>query len=187
MDIFLQKIIFIRIIILLIILNLFSIGIFLYKDFFGNANKIVAEHQYQPQNKEDKDETFSSKNPQDTRETRELGDILERELNFSKEQVAQIQVLRSKFYHKEKDLFKKMKGIKRQLTKEVFNKTTNDTLVKSLIKEISIIEYQKEMMRFEQIQELKTICTPAQLDKFDDLMEEMKQYFRVTKPVQLKN
>ena len=153
MDIFLQKKLLIRVIILLTILNLLSIGVFLWKDFFGNSNKIVAEHQENyKQDRNEKEETFSSNKPQNPEKTRELGDILERELSLSKAQVAQIQVLRLKFYNKEKELFKRMKSKKKELTKEIFNRNTDDTLIKSLIKEVSIIEYEKEMMRFEQIQ-----------------------------------
>ncbi len=182
MDIFLQKKLLIRVIILLTMLNVVSIGIFLWKDFFSDANKIVAEHHHQDKNKNDKEENFPSNKLQNEQETRELGEILERELSLSKGQVAQIQVLRSKYYNKEKELFKRMKSKKKELTKEIFNRKTNDTLVKSLIKDVSVLEYEKEMIRFEQIQELKTLCTPAQLSKFEDLMEEMKSYFTPKKP-----
>ena len=189
MDIFLQKKILIRVIILLTILNVVSIGAFLCKSFLGNSPTYTTDsHTRIDMSKQqpDTNENFATKDAPKEKEIRELGDILERELHLSKTQVVQITELRSKYYKKDKELFKKMKGKKQQLTREIFNKNTDEKLVISLIKDVSVIEYEKEMMRFEQIKELKTLCTPEQLDKFEDLMREMKEYFKPPKPLSIR-
>ena len=60
----------------------------------------------------------------------------------------------------------------------MFNKNNNEELVKSLAKRISDNEYQMELLRFDQAKEFKSICTPEQLEKFEGLIKEIRDYFR---------
>ena len=60
----------------------------------------------------------------------------------------------------------------------MFNKLTDSLLIKSLAANIAANEYQMELMRFQQANELKKICNPQQLEKFERLVIEIRDYFR---------
>jgi ribosome biogenesis GTPase A len=63
----------------------------------------------------------------------------------------------------------------------MFNKSINDTLILSLAKRVSQNEYKMELLRFEQAKKFKTLCTPEQLEKFNDLVIEIRDYFKPEK------
>jgi Spy/CpxP family protein refolding chaperone len=155
MDIFTQKKLLIRIVILLTVLNLLFIGLFLWKDFF---------HKPPPRD-----------NPNGFRD---VSDILKRELNLSREQVDQIRVLRSSFNGTEIALAAVIKSERDSINMIMFNKNTNEELVRSLARRVADNDYKMELLRFEQAQKLKTICTPKQLEKFEGLIIEIRDYFR---------
>jgi Spy/CpxP family protein refolding chaperone len=135
---------------------MFSIGVFLWKDIFR-------EHEMPFQaNKND-----------------ELVIVLQKELDLSKAQVEQIKKLRADFFSKERALSMNIRSKRDSMNSEMFNKTTDEILVKSLAKRISEGEYQMELLRFEQSQILKTICTPAQLEKFEGLVLEIRDYLKL--------
>ena len=155
MDIFTQKKLLIRIVILLTVLNLLLIGLLLGKDFF---------HKPPPQG-----------NPVGFRD---VSDILERELNLTREQVDQIRVLRSSYNETEEALAAVIKSERDSINMIMFNKSTNEELVRSLARRVADNDYKMELIRFEQAQKLKSICTPIQLEKFEGLIIEIRDYFR---------
>jgi periplasmic protein CpxP/Spy len=155
MDIFSQKKLLIQIVILLVLLNLFLIGFFLCKDMLR-------------------------KPPRQGNETgfRDVSDVLKRELNLSKDQVDQIKVLRSSYFETEEALAAVIKGERDSINMIMFNKSTNEELVRSLARRVADNDYKMELLRFEQAQKLKSICTPEQLEKFENLIIEIRDYFR---------
>ena len=157
MDIFAQNKLLIRTVIFLGILNLFSIGVFLWKDVFRG-------HEMRP---------FLANNND------ELVTVLQRELDLTPTQVEQIKKLRADFFSKERILVMTIRSKRDSMNSEMFNKTTDEILVKSLAKRISEGEYKMELLRFEQAQILKTICTPAQLEKFEGLVLEIRDYLKL--------
>ena len=157
MDIFAQKKLLVRLVILLTILNLSSIGFFLRKDF---------SHRHEPK-------LFPHDN-----EYRDVSTILQKELNLNEKQVEQIKFIRADFFEKEKLLATIIRSERDSMNEIMFNKNTNDDLVKTLAKEVSENEYQMELLRIEQAQQLKAICTSKQLEKFEHLVLEIRDYFR---------
>jgi Spy/CpxP family protein refolding chaperone len=155
MDIFAKKKLLVSIVILLTVLNLFMIGLFLWKDFF---------HKPPPQN--------------DPNDFRDVSAILKKELNLSGKQVEQIKNLRSGFFEKEKVLATAIRIERDSINLTMFNKNTDEEMVRSLARKIADNEYKMELLRFEQAQELKSVCTPQQLDKFEGLIIEIRDYFR---------
>ena len=61
---------------------------------------------------------------------------------------------------------------------EMFNKNTDALKIKTLAKQISVNEYEMEMLRFDQARELKAVCNENQLEKFHKLVLEIRDYFR---------
>jgi hypothetical protein len=165
MDIFSQKKLLVRIVILLTALNLLSMGVFLWKDFFYASP-----------------DSPNSRELRDARELRDLSVILETELDLNKTQVEQIKKLRSKFFQQEKALANTIRSKRDSMNSEMFNEVTDENLVRALAKRISENEYKMELLRFEQAKELKSICTPKQLEKFKDLVIEIREYFRPNPP-----
>jgi Spy/CpxP family protein refolding chaperone len=155
MDIFTQKKMLIRIVVLLTILNIMLMGGLFWKDFF---------HGPPPQN-----------NPDDSRD---VSTILKKELNLTEEQVGQIRNLRSLFNEKEKVLAAEIKNERDSINIAMFNKNTNEELVRLLAGRVADNEFKMELLRFEQAQELKKICTPEQLEKFEVLVIDIRDYFR---------
>jgi Spy/CpxP family protein refolding chaperone len=155
MDIFTQRKLLIRTVILLSILNLVLFGIVLWKDFL-----------YKPL-------------PQDNKENfRDVTDILKNELNLTDDQVDQMKKLRSVFFEKENEIALIIKSERDSINAAMFNNTTNDELVISLARRVAENDYRMELLRLEQSKEFKSICTPKQLEKFEDLVIEIRDYFR---------
>lgn len=158
MDFFTQKKVLVRIVIFMAILNLFSIGIFFWMD--------REEQKTQP--------------PRPSSESVSI--ILQKELHLTETQSAQIKNLRQKFFEKEKALSASIRNERDSMNVAMFNKNTDEALIKALARKVAENEYEMELLRFEQSKELKTICTPQQLEKFESLVLEIRDYFKPDDP-----
>ena len=161
MDIFAEKKLLIRLILVLALLYMVSIGVFLWKGL--NKNKPNP-------NRERKDDA--------PRDRKDVAAVLEHELGLSDEQVEQIQRLRADFSDKEDVVTQGIRTKRDSMNIEMFNKNSNDETIKSLAHGIADLEYQKELLRYEQSKAFKAICTPEQLERFEKLVKEIKDYFR---------
>lgn len=161
MDIFTQKRSLIRIIIILVILN-FSLLVF-----------VLWKELWQP-------------NPQDRPTHEKVAEILRTELQLSDDQVNEFERIRKEFFIKEKRLESAIRNARDSMNIEMFNKHINEERVKSLAKNISLNEFNMEMLRLEQAKQLKTICTSEQLEKFESLVQEIRDYFQPEPPKQKK-
>jgi periplasmic protein CpxP/Spy len=161
MEIFAKNRLLIRIVVLLIALNLISTGIFLYKDFFRKPPPppLLNENR-------------------DVNVKRDVSVILEKELGLSEKQSEQIKNLRASFLEKEKALQETIRSQRDSMNQLMFNRITNEEAVKSLAKRVADNEYNMEILRFEQAKEFKSICTPEQMEKFEKLVKEIRDYFK---------
>lgn len=155
MDIFTQNKLLVRITILLAVMNLLLIGLFLWKDIIRKPPR-----QDKPA------------------ELRDVSEILKKELNLSKEQFDKIKILRSLYFEKEKVLAEAIRHERDSINISMFNKTTNDDLIRSLARKVAENEYKMELLRFEQAKELKAVCTLRQLEKFEELILEIRDFFK---------
>jgi Spy/CpxP family protein refolding chaperone len=191
MDIFTQNKLLIRLIIGLALLNVASIGVFVWKDFIRPQRREALQDNRRPPRPDDeenrdirnppsKDEgngnmnrgTPQYKSPQD------VSKVLETELHLTPPQVAQLQALRADFFQKEQVLNKTIRIKKDSMNAMMFNATTDEAVVLSLARGVAEGEYQMELLRLEQAKTLKTICTPEQLARFNVLVIEIRDYFR---------
>lgn len=159
MDIFTQKKLLVRIVIILTALNLFSIGIFLWKDIFRKPPRV---------------ELFQTR----SNDYRDVSAVLEKELRLTEKQSGQLRKLRSGFFDKEKSLVATIRAERDSMNTAMFSKVTDTALVKSLARSIAENEYEMEILRFEQAQGFKSLCTPEQLEKFEELVLEIRDYFK---------
>jgi Spy/CpxP family protein refolding chaperone len=161
MDIFYQNKMLSRLLVALVILNTFLV-IFLFWQ-----NQQPSEKDTKPVGKDDFE--YVSK-------------VLQRELNLSEKQVAQFRELRNDFFKKERILSLKIRAERDSMNVAMFNKSTDDQLIDSLANHISMHEYEMEIYRYEQAKELKKICSPEQMEKFETLVLEIRDYFKPDKP-----
>jgi len=155
MDIFTQKKLLIRIVVLLTVLNIIIIGALLWKDFFHRPPR-----------------------PETQNNPRDVSAILQRDLNLTEKQVEQIKNIRNDFFQKEKELEETIRSERDSINATMFNYNTNEDLIRSLARRVADNEYKMELLRFDQAQSLKLICTPKQLEKFEGLIIEIRDFFK---------
>ena len=155
MDIFTQKKLLIRIVVLLTVLNIIIIGALLWKDFFHRPPR-----------------------PENQNNPRDVSAILQRDLNLTEKQVEQIKNIRNDFFQKEKELEETIRSERDSINATMFNYYTNEDLIRSLARRVADNEYKMELLRFDQAQSLKLICTPKQLEKFEGLIIEIRDFFK---------
>lgn len=154
MDIFAQKKFLLSMVAVLTVLNIVCIGVFLWKDFSHRPPPPPPHH------------------------FRDVAGILKRELQLSDEQSMKIDMLRSDFFEREKVVLSILRSQRDSMNMEMFNKNTNHEVVQALARRVADNEYAMEMLRYEQAQQLKSVCTPEQLEKFEELVLEIRDYFR---------
>jgi Spy/CpxP family protein refolding chaperone len=154
MDIFAQRKLLISTVIILIIINLSSICFFLLKD----------HHHDDRMPKEPNAERVKV--------------ILKQRLNLTEQQSNQMSELRQDFYGKEKVLAKLIRSQRDSMNDRMFNKITDEVLITSLARHVAENEFKMELLRFDQAKSLKAICTNEQLEKFEGLVKEIRDYFK---------
>ena len=115
------------------------------------------------------------------RNMNEVFGVLKDELQLNATQIEQLKSLREDFFMKESKLAKTIKSQRDSMNELMFNAQTDTLLVKSIAKRVSDNEYKMEILRFEQAKTLKTICTPAQMKKFESLVIDIRDYFKPRK------
>lgn len=115
------------------------------------------------------------------RNMNEVFGVLKDELQLNATQIEQLKSLREDFFMKESKLAKTIKSQRDSMNELMFNAQTDTLLVKSIAKRVSNNEYKMEILRFEQAKTLKTICTPAQMKKFESLVIDIRDYFKPRK------
>ena len=155
MDIFIQNKVLTRIIIFLILLNLITISFFVLKE---SHHEPLLFH---------KNEAY-----------KDVTNVLKKELHLNDKQLKDFNSIRERFFEKEVVLKQTIKNQKDSMNVEMFNKNSNDNLIELLALKISENEYKMELLRYEQAQELKAACTPEQQERFQNLVIEIRDYFR---------
>lgn len=107
--------------------------------------------------------------------------VLRDRLHLSQEQVTALQALRNDFSEKEAVLSKAIKAARDSMNVEMFQENTDTGLVKSLARHVAENEYQMELYRWRQAEQFKDICKPEQLRQFEDMVIEIRDYFKPDK------
>lgn len=157
MDIFSQNKLLFRTVLFLVVINLASITFFTLRGMRPNHEPLLF-----PKNEQ----------------YRDVSGVLKKELNLSNKQVAQFDEIRKRNFEKQVDLKQIIRDDKDAMNEEMFNINTDENKIKSLAKKISDNEYKMELLRFDQAKELKAVCKPEQLEKFENLVKEIRDYFR---------
>jgi Spy/CpxP family protein refolding chaperone len=162
MDIFTQKKCFIRTIIGLAAVNI-ALTVFGWIHFSAESH---------------------SNPPPKTQDLATLLTILKKELQLTPHQVEKIETLRADYFTQEKGLLYLVQSKRDSMNVEMFLKTTDPILMKALAERLAEHKVQLEMLRYEQSKMFKAICTPEQLDKFGNLVKDIRRYFKSDEPPQ---
>lgn len=134
MDIFTQKKLLVRIVLILVLLNCTMMAALLWKDFF-----------------------HKNPGPGNGSEVRDVSGILEQELMLSPDQVKDIQRIRDEFSKKEQVLEAKIKMARDSMNSIMFSIQENDSLVKTLARHVAENEFHMEILRLEQANAIKAV------------------------------
>lgn len=157
MDIFNQNKVLIRTIFVLVALNLVIIGFFIFKEMRPHREP---DFRLELENK------------------KELSAILKKELNLTNDQVVKFEKIRAQNAARKSKLKEVINHDKELLNIAMYSKNYNEEKVFALAKKISDNEYQIEVSKINQSQQLKAICNPEQQDKFETLVIEIQDYFK---------
>ncbi len=157
MDIFSKNKFLLRLVFFLVILNIFSIG---YLWWPGKGR---------PENRPPRPEKQN------------VSSMLKDKLKLTDEQEKEFNRIREDFARKEEALGNLIKEQRDSLNLELFNESTDTTVLKVLARHIAENEYLMETYRIEQAQQLKLICSKEQLEKFQELIKEIRDYFQPQK------
>lgn len=154
MDIFKKNKLLLRLVLLLAVLNLFSIAFIWW------------------QRKEDHNKTAPK------RDFEKTASLLKKELQLSGRQEADLKNLRETYFQKESVLSDLIKSQRDSMNAGMFKDITDTGIVRNIARRVADNEYQMELYRLEQAEQLKVICTKEQLEKFRHLVKEIRDYFQ---------
>jgi Spy/CpxP family protein refolding chaperone len=157
MDIFTRNRFLLRIIFILIFLNLLSTGYLL-------LNKKEGPNPRQPR-----------------REKENSTQILKEKLHLSGEQESALFKLREEFAKKEEALTLLIRSQRDSMNVVMFHADTDTANLKRIARRVAENEYQMELCRIEQAQQLKSICTEEQLKEFQHLVSNIRNFFQPDK------
>ena len=159
MDIFTRNKFLIRIILVLILLNLFSIG-FLWRE---KRDRPAPGDRSPRKGKENSTQFLRDK------------------LGLSKGQEEAIFQLREDFNRQEEEITVLIRSQRDSMNIVMFHADTDTTFLKNIARRISDNEYRMELLRIEQARKFKDICTEEQLKEFQHLVNGIRDYLQPQK------
>ncbi len=157
MDIFTRNKFLLRIILVLIFLNLFSIGYLWWQKSEGPEDR-------QPRKGKD--------NPKQ---------ILREKLHLTREQETAIVQLRADYAGKEEAINQVIKSERDSMNQMMFHTDADTASLKRIARRVAENEFLVELYRIEQAQHLKEICTPEQLKEFEHLVINIRDFLQPKK------
>ena len=95
---------------------------------------------------------------------------LEKEVGFNEQQIATYRELRDEHLHELRDLRDSVKALKQQFFNKIPDTKIAPEEITKLTKELGDKMAKVDKITFEHFQEVRKICTPEQLKKFDEII-----------------
>jgi Spy/CpxP family protein refolding chaperone len=159
MDIFTQNRFFIRIIVVLVLLNLFTMG-YLWWD---KRDRPAPGDRQQRKGKDNSTQ------------------ILREKLGLSRSQEEAIYKLREDFNRQENEITSIIRSQRDSMNAGMFRADSDTTFLKNIALRVADNEYRMELLRIQQAQELKKICTKEQLRDFQHLVNGIRDFLQPQK------
>lgn len=107
-----------------------------------------------------------------------IAQVLKEKLGLNDNQTAQFQNIRDGFFQKEEAISAVIKNCRDSMNSQMYSRNANDSSLKKLAETVAAKELEMEMLRIEQARQIRAICTPEQLDKFNTLVREIRDYLK---------
>jgi hypothetical protein len=157
MDIFTRNKFLVRIILILIFLNLFTTGYLLWQKKGGREDR------------------------QQKRGNEKSVQFLRGKLHLTREQETAILKLREDFASKEQSIAQLIRSQRDSMNVVMFHSETDSVRLKKIARRVAENEYQMELLRIDQAQQMKNICTDEQLKEFQHLVINIRDFFQPPK------
>jgi Spy/CpxP family protein refolding chaperone len=159
MDIFTQNRFFIRIIVVLILLNLITIGYM----WWDKMDRPTPGDRQQRKGNENSTQ------------------ILREKLGLSRSQEEAIYKLREDFNRQENEITSIIRSQRDSMNAGMFRSESDTTFLKNIAQRVADNEYRMELLRILQAQKLKEICTKEQLKDFQHLVNGIRDFLQPQK------
>lgn len=159
MDIFTRNKLLLRIIIVLILLNLFSTSYL----WWSKKERPGAGDRQPGRGKENSTQ------------------ILRDKLGLTRSQEDALYKLREDFNGKEEEITGLIRSQRDSMNVIMFRSDSDTTFLKNIARRIADNEYRMELLRIEQAQQLKEICSKEQLQKFQHLLNGIRDFLKPQK------
>lgn len=163
MDIFTKKSFLTWVIIILVILNLISLGTLWFTRLKHDPGP--PHVRFDPENRRERVQEF-----------------LKRKLQLSEEQIRKISNLQEEYFQKSRELKQQSHQLRQMLTRELFTAALDTQRVNQLTEKIGSKEAALEKMRYKHFYELKSIFTSEQQRRFRILFRRLMERIRPPGP-----
>lgn len=109
---------------------------------------------------------------------------MERQLNLSPEQSANMAKLRDAHFIKADSLTEEINQIRKEIMDELFNNSPDKDKVQKLVEALGTKQVELERLNFSHFQDLLSLCKPDQKEKFKTLLSDLLERMRPPKPRQ---
>lgn len=113
------------------------------------------------------------KRPKSREQGGSMYNSLQNEIGFSQDQLAQYQVLRKKQRESVRPLFGELRSAKKDFYELVYSSTVSDSLINADADSIAQKQKTLDLQMFRYFRNLRSICTPDQLQKFDSTIKKV--------------
>jgi Spy/CpxP family protein refolding chaperone len=152
MDYFSKNKISLWIIVILVLLNLFTLSTIWYDRFH------IPDRFPRPEGRHQRQDGLKR---------------LERKLNLTADQIKIFESLRQQHFEKMVPLHQEIFSIRRELMDEVIKTEPDTARIRELTSRIGVKETERERNIIEHFTEMRSVCTPAQREKFESLLREL--------------
>ncbi|MFN8242962.1 MAG: periplasmic heavy metal sensor [Ferruginibacter sp.] len=153
MDIFSQRKLLIRLVILLTVLNILLLVFLAWHAGLFSPGK-------PPPRKED------------------LASLLKKELQLSGQQTADFKKIRDNFFEEEKKLSDSIREKRDSMNLLMFSQNADDSLLNTYASSVATAEHRMELLRIQQAKQLRAICNKEQLTRFEHLVNEIRDFLK---------
>jgi len=157
MDLYSRNKFLIRIFVVLIFLNLLSIG-YLWWQRNDNRN-----------------------NRPPKRDSEKTAEAIKEKLQLNDVQGIALKNIREDFFRKEDTLSRLIKQQRDSMNTIMFKVDADTLMVYKIARRVAENEYKMETFRINQAQQLRMICTDSQLKKLEDMVKDIRDYFQPEK------
>ena len=120
---------------------------------------------------------LANKPPRDDRKDNEdVVSFLSKELNLDNTQKNKLATLHDDYQHKMRDVHEHLRTLHGPFFNLLRTSSLDTVQVNTVIDSLTVYHKQMEWLTFQQFKDIRSICNPAQQQKFDDIVDETMRF-----------